>query len=263
MTRQQSADLDATLDSLTPDARAAEAVFDVVDTLESSPALRRTLSDSSASADSREQLARTLLAGKIPPVALDIVIATVRTPWAGPRRLVSGLERQGVRAALRIAHGAKALETVQAELGSVITLIHAQPELSNALRNPRPGVAQRRRLLETLIAGRVSATTSLLVARSCGQRSGGVQATLDSYLTEGAAVAGQQIANVTVAKPLDAARAGRLRRLLEARTGRAISLQIRVDPAVLGGINVQIADHIYEASVAGRLADARRLLTTS
>jgi len=77
-----------------------------------------------------------------------------------------------------------------------------------------------------------------------------------------ASLAGQQIARVTVARPLDEARTERLRRALEAQVGGPVTLQVEVDPEVLGGMNIVLGDHIIESTTAGRLDDARRLLTT-
>jgi F-type H+-transporting ATPase subunit delta len=39
-----------------------------------------------------------------------------------------------------------------------------------------------------------------------------------------------------------------------------VSLQVTVDPAVLGGVNVSLGDDVYESTVAARLEDARRQL---
>jgi F-type H+-transporting ATPase subunit delta len=75
-----------------------------------------------------------------------------------------------------------------------------------------------------------------------------------------ARLAGQRIAKVTVARELDAGRVSRLRSALEAQVGAPVSLQVTVDPAVLGGVNVSLGDDVYESTVAARLEDARRQL---
>ena len=75
-------------------------------------------------------------------------------------------------------------------------------------------------------------------------------------------VAGEKIARVTVARPLDEARVARLKRALEAQVGRTVSLQIDVDPSVLGGMNVAIDDDVIESTVAARLDQVRRQLNS-
>ena len=45
---------------------------------------------------------------------------------------------------------------------------------------------------------------------------------------------------------------------LDAR--REVTLQVSVDPAVLGGAQVTLGDELIEGTVAGRLRDAHRLI---
>ena len=75
-------------------------------------------------------------------------------------------------------------------------------------------------------------------------------------------LSGEKIARVTVARPLDEGRIARLKAALEAQLGTTVSLQIEVDPSVLGGRNVAIDDDVIESTVAARLDQAHRQLTT-
>ena len=45
-----------------------------------------------------------------------------------------------------------------------------------------------------------------------------------------------------------------------APAGKPLSLQVHVDPSVIGGVNVAIGDDVIESTVAARLEDARRQL---
>ena len=42
-----------------------------------------------------------------------------------------------------------------------------------------------------------------------------------------------------------------------------MTLQVDIDPSVLGGIDVAIGHDVYESTVAGRLEDVRRQLINS
>jgi F-type H+-transporting ATPase subunit delta len=44
--------------------------------------------------------------------------------------------------------------------------------------------------------------------------------------------------------------------------GRQVSLQVEVDDALIGGAIVRIESDLYDGSVASRLAEARRRLTS-
>ncbi|MDQ3166780.1 MAG: F0F1 ATP synthase subunit delta, partial [Actinomycetota bacterium] len=40
--------------------------------------------------------------------------------------------------------------------------------------------------------------------------------------------------------------------------GQPVHLNVLVDPAVLGGLSVEVGDEIIDATMSGRLEDARR-----
>jgi F-type H+-transporting ATPase subunit delta len=65
---------------------------------------------------------------------------------------------------------------------------------------------------------------------------------------------------VTAAAPLSAAQEQRLAAVLGRVYGRAIGLQITIDPAVLGGLVIRVGDEIIDGSVLRRLDEAGRRL---
>ena len=73
---------------------------------------------------------------------------------------------------------------------------------------------------------------------------------------------GRTVATVTTAVAARATRsAARLeRRALARATDGTVSLNTVIDPAVVGGLRVQIADDVIDGSVSARLADLRQRL---
>ena len=71
---------------------------------------------------------------------------------------------------------------------------------------------------------------------------------------------GRAVATVTTAAPLSAAQSDRLVAALSQRYGTAVTLNTVIDPTVVGGMRVQIADDVIDASVSSRLADLRQRL---
>ena len=63
---------------------------------------------------------------------------------------------------------------------------------------------------------------------------------------------------VTGAVELTAEEAEKLKEKLEQISGRKIDLIRKVDPAVLGGIRVELEGKLYDGTVSGRLGDLRR-----
>jgi F-type H+-transporting ATPase subunit delta len=66
------------------------------------------------------------------------------------------------------------------------------------------------------------------------------------------------IAVVRVAAPMTENQQTRLAEVLGSIYGREIHLNVEVDPDVVGGISVQVADEVIDGTVSGRLDDARR-----
>ena len=82
---------------------------------------------------------------------------------------------------------------------------------------------------------------------------------LDLYLAEGGSRE-QTIAHATVASALSQAEHDRLVAALSALFGEPVQLNVDVDPAIVGGIRVEVGDEIIDGSIEGRLEEARRRL---
>ena len=251
---------DPVADAIRVDETAADELFAVADLLEGQPPLRRSLSDPSASGRDRQALARRLFEGRLGAAALSVVTEVASRPWPSGRTMIDAIERQGVRGLLRTANERGELKRVQEELHRFALVIDGSPELSDALRNRGRALADRRALIARLLAGRVASITERLASRAAAARARTVPLTLTSYLVLAADLAGERMARVTVARPLDEGRTERLRRALEAQVGGPVLLQITVDESVIGGMSVDLGTHVFESTVAGRLDEARRLL---
>lgn len=254
--------LDDKADQVKLDSGAAGELFAVVDLLDSQHPLRRSLSDPSADPANRVALATRVFGPRIGGPAMKVVAGLVGASGLTGRRLVDAVERQGVRGLCKVALAAGDLPRVQSELHTFASFVDANPELGDVLRNRTYPLAARRELVAGLVGGKVHPISAALLDRATAARVRTLPHTVATYLDIAARLANEQIASVTVAKPLDAARLGRLRRALETHVGGPVALQVTVDPEVLGGMSVRIGDHIFESTVAGRLDDARRLLNS-
>lgn len=71
---------------------------------------------------------------------------------------------------------------------------------------------------------------------------------------------GRIVATVHTATPLSAAQRTRLGESLAQRYGGQVSINEVIDPSVLGGLRVQVADDVIDGSISARLADLRQKL---
>jgi F-type H+-transporting ATPase subunit delta len=177
--------------------------------------------------------------------------------WSSADELVDGVEELAVRAASVAASGTD----LEGELFAFSRTVAENPELELALGSRMGDNAAKGTLVEKLLDGRVSAATVLVVSSLVQQpRERRVRQALARALSLVASQRGRVVATVTVAVPLSAAQSERLRDSLSARYGADVSLSTVIDPSIVGGLRVQIADDVIDASVSARLADLRQRL---
>ena len=118
----------------------------------------------------------------------------------------------------------------------------------------------RAELIHRLLDGRAAPETVRLAVQAAARPRGLRTEQVLEQLVQAAADRRQQVvAQVVAATPLTTQQRDRLEAALRRRYGR-VRLNIDVDPAVLGGLRVQVGSELVDGTVAARLEDARRRL---
>jgi F-type H+-transporting ATPase subunit delta len=184
-----------------------------------------------------------------------VLTAAVEARWSNVDEFVAGVEELGLRAE------GLANPALSDDLLAVADLVDRNHELQLSLGSKLADPAGKVRLVQRLLEGKASASTvavvSHLVANPRGRR-------LDASLRSAARIAadqnGSDLATVTVAAPLSAAQQERLARALEQSAGRPVKITTVIDPELIGGVRIQIADDVIDGSVRARLDDLRQQL---
>ena len=162
------------------------------------------------------------------------------------------------RALLAFAEGAGNVDQLVDELGEVVEAIDDVAGLRSALESPRVGVDSKIGLLDKAFAGKVEKGLLhfLKVVGNKG-RFDCLGAIASSARTLRDEMAGRVQAVVTSASPMDSEAVGRITDQLSKTLGKDVSLQVLVDPEILGGIVVRVGDTVYDGSVVNQLSQVR------
>jgi F-type H+-transporting ATPase subunit delta len=240
-------------------AALGQDLFALAELLRRQPALRRAVTDVSTPAEAKAALVRDLLGDKVGAAALDVLAEAVGLRWVASRDLADALEHLGVIAIVRSA-GRREAERLADELFVIGQTVEQNADLRIALSDPARSIEDKRALLRGLLEGRALPATVTLVEQALAGSFRSFHAAVMQYQKVAAATQGENVALVRTARPLRDSQRSRLEQALSAQYDRPVHLNIEVDPALLGGMRIEIDDDVIDGTVAARLDDARRKL---
>jgi ATP synthase F1 delta subunit len=237
--------------------RLADDLASVVKLLRREVLLARHLSDPSLDSAPKVQLAERLLSGKVSDSAFDILRSAVSQRWSSTSDLIRGIQHIARLALLVRAEGDDQIEEVEDELFRFSRILDSEPRLITLLSEYTAPVDGRISLLNSVLSRRASKNTADLLRQTIellhGERA-------DEAVRELANLAvsrrGEVVAHVGAAAELTDAQQERLTELLSRIYGHPVSLQLNVNPALLGGLTIAVGDEVIDGSLASKLAEA-------
>jgi F-type H+-transporting ATPase subunit delta len=142
-------------------------------------------------------------------------------------------------------------------------LFEESPELRQALFRPLHPVKERRGVLVG-VAERLSANENVrhFVSFLIDQRRlVDFDAIREEYVRLADLAAGRSHARIVTASPLSDAQRERLRRVLAARAGQEVQLEVEVEPSLLGGAVARVGNLVFDGSLKTQLQQLRSSLT--
>ncbi len=165
--------------------------------------------------------------------------------------------RRYAEAAFEVALADDALDVWNEDLAYASDIL-ALAEVEQIVDSPAVPLAERTALAARLLEGRVQPAAvrlvELLITRGRAKTLPRVSAEFNRLLNTHRGIV---MATVTSAVPLTGDETDAIRARVETMAGARVDLQAAVDPALIGGVTVQIRDQLLDASIRGRLERLR------
>lgn len=251
-----TADVDA--DGLTS---LGDELAAVAKLLKTEPVLGKHFGEPTEDGEGKANLAEAVLSGKISDTALEVVKAAVAQRWSDESDLDYAVRHTARLALLVRAERNDETSEVEDQLFRFSRILDSESRLSGVLSDYTTPVDGRIGLLDRLLGDQAGETTRALLAQTVellrGERA-------DEAVRELAELAvarrGEVVAHVNAAAELSDAQRTRLAEVLGRIYGRPASLQLHIDPDMLGGLTIAVGDEVIDGSLASRLASAETQL---
>ena len=168
---------------------------------------------------------------------------------------MSDAQIQGyARALFEIARADGTLDEVEDELFRFARSYENSEELRNTLSDDQIPAEKRQAIIEDLLGGKATPTTTQLVSMVVGSGKARDLPSIVDVLVQRASSAKQlDTAEVRTAVALTGDQEARLKAALENATGRRLNLKTVVDPSVVGGVVATVGDDVIDDSVRTRI----------
>ena len=225
------------------------------------PILARHLAEASGQTDAKKALLQQLIGGKVGAAALDLLDAAVSIRWSTTADFVDSVEHLARLSLMVRAERENQAEEVAEQLFRFSRVLESQPQLNTLLSDFSAPADGRVSLLRSVLGSGAGDTAGALLAQTVellrGQRADDAVAQLaELAITR----RGELVAEVSAAADLTESQRTRLTAVLARIYHHPVSIQLNVDPALLGGLAVTVGDEVIDGTLSARLTAAENKL---
>jgi len=170
--------------------------------------------------------------------------------------ITAGLARRYALALFQIAQETRSFDTVQNSLARLEQAMAESADLRTLITSPliAPGAAVKAIMATADDLGLDATVRNFLGLLARNRRLASLPAIIRAYRQMAADQRGETTAEVTSARELSAEQVERLRDTLKLKLRREVALDLRVDPAILGGLVVKVGSRLIDSSIRTKLA---------
>ncbi len=174
---------------------------------------------------------------------------------ASEEPIVSGMAARYATALFDLAQEANAIDAVKADLDRFDALIAESPDLTRLVRSPVFSASEQLQALDAVLqrAGIGGIAANFLKLVTSNRRLFAVRDMIRGFRELVARHKGEAVAEVTVAEALKDEHVEALRAALKSVSGKDVDLNIKVDPANIGGLVVKLGSRMVDTSLRTKL----------
>jgi F-type H+-transporting ATPase subunit delta len=176
-------------------------------------------------------------------------------PLASETTGVTGLAERYAAALFDIADERRALDEVASDLRQLRAMLQGSDDFMRLIRSPILSRGQQAEAMGALCvrAGLSPLVHDFLAVVARNRRLFAVPAMIEAFLARLAARRGEINAQVTAAQPLSDAQVAALNEQLRRSIGSRVSVDVRIDPSLIGGMVVKVGSRMVDGSIKSKL----------
>lgn len=175
--------------------------------------------------------------------------------------MLNELAGKYAQAIFELAQEKNQLSEVEAQLKQVLAAIEQHGDLKVFMVHPRVPAAAKKNLVKSLFTEQISDyVLNFLLLVIDRRRESLLKEMVDRYVALANATRNIVVAQVTTACDLSAEQSSALQQKLSAVTGKTVTMEVAVNPAILGGLIVKLGDKLIDGSVARQLTVLKQVL---
>ena len=189
-----------------------------------------------------------------------LVLPVQGTIVAKEETIVSGMAGRYAQALFQLAGESNTTDAVAADLDRFATMVAESSDLQHLVKSPVFSVEQQVKALDALLsrAGITGLTANFLKLVASKRRLFAVDGMIQGFKALNDAAKGVTRAEVTVAEPLSDANLSTLQAALtQVSGGRSVMVDVKVDPAIIGGLIVKLGSRMVDGSLKTKLNSIR------
>jgi F-type H+-transporting ATPase subunit delta len=165
-------------------------------------------------------------------------------------------------ALFELARDEKAVDAVKADLDRFDAIVASSPDLQRLVRSPVFGAEEQVRALSAVLdkAELTGLAANFLKLVASNRRLFAVGGMIRGFRALYARYKGEVTAEVTVAETMSEKHLATLTDALKSVTGKDVQVDMKVDPAIIGGLIVKIASRMVDASLKTKLNSIRHAM---